>query len=229
MKKISNAGMLGVLAVLASFSVGTSVFAYTTIGTQLDFGETNSDVSSLQTFFADNASIYPEGLVTGYFGSLTRSAVQRFQTEYSIVSSGSAATTGFGRVGPTTRDRINSLISNGGWTTSTSDMSGPALYSVAKTENNNSATFTWNTNESAVSKVFYNTSPITMNEGDINSVGFGATNGFTAMGDGLARTAHQITVTGLQPNTIYYYVIVSTDLKGNVSVAYPNNTLRTTN
>jgi hypothetical protein len=66
-----------------------------------------------------------------------------------------------------------------------------------------------------------------MNEGDINSVGFGSTNGYTATNDNLSRTSQQVTMNNLLPNTLYYYVIVSTDLAGNVSVMGPNNTFRT--
>lgn len=228
MKKISNARMFTMFTVLASLGLASQVFAYTTINSQLDFGEKNADVTSLQAFFKDNAAIYPEGLVTGYFGSLSRSAVQRFQSQNDIVSSGSAASTGYGRVGPTTKDKINSLINQGGWGGSNmSDVSGPWIYATNKSVSNTSATFTWNTNENASGKVFYNTSPVTMNEGDINSVGFGSTNGSVAINDNLARLSQQVTLTNLVPNTTYYYVIVSTDLAGNVSVWNPNTTFRT--
>jgi peptidoglycan hydrolase-like protein with peptidoglycan-binding domain len=225
MKKTTHVGKFGVITLLAAIGLGAQVFAYTTINSQLDLGETNADVTSMQVFFADNSAIYPEGLVTGYFGNLSRSAVQRFQVQNGIVSSGSAASTGYGRVGPSTRDKINSLITQGGWVVS--DNASPWIYSVSNSVTNNSATFTWSTNEIAAGKIFYNTSPITMNEGDINSVGFGSTNGYTANNDGLARTSQQVMMANLQPNTLYYYVIVSTDLKGNVSVVGPNNTFRT--
>ena len=227
MKKISNVGKFAFVSALASLSIATQVFAYNTISTQLDLGETNADVTNLQTFFKDNSSIYPEGLVTGYFGSLSRSAVQRFQTQNNLVSSGSAATTGYGRVGPSTRDAINQLINNGGWANASSDMSGPAITNVTKTTGSNTITFNWNTDELASAKIFYNTSPVTMNEGDIRSVGFGATNGFSASNDMLARQAQQVIINNLSPNTQYYYVIVATDLKGNVSVWNPNTTFRT--
>lgn len=216
MKK-TNAGMLTMLGVLASIGLSSQVFAYTMINSQLDPGETNSDVTSLQVFFKDNASIYPEGLVTGYFGNLTRAGVLRFQAQYGIDQ--------VGRVGPMTRDSINSLIARGGW--STADVSGPSIYSVVQLSTNTSATISWSTSELATAKIFYNTSPITMNEGDINSVGFGSTNGWTASSDSSVRSSHQITISNLQPNTTYYYVVVSTDLKGNVSVWNPNTTFRT--
>lgn len=226
MKKITQSGVSAlIVATIVSLGLGAQVFAYTTINSDLDLGEKNSDVTSLQTFFKDNTAIYPEGLVTGYFGGLSRAAVQRFQVENSIVSSGSAATTGFGRVGPSTRTIINNLINQGGWTLS--DMSGPFISSVNNAIGRNSTTFTWNTNENATGKIFYNTSPITMNEGDMRSVGFGATNGFVAVNDNLVRMSQQVTVQNLLPNTLYYYVIVSTDLAGNVSVVGPNNTFRT--
>ena len=227
MKKINQVGAVTALAVLVSFGIGTSAFAYSTVNSQVDFGQTNSSVTSLQTFFADNNSIYPEGLVTGYFGGLTRSAVQRFQTTYDIVSSGTAGTTGFGRVGPSTQSKINSLIGQGGWVVA--DMSGPAIFSLSNTASNNSATFIWNTDENASGKVFYSTSPVTMNEGDINSVGFGSTSGFTAVNDNVARLSQAVTLSNLQPNTTYYYVVVATDTKGNVSVINPNSTFRTNN
>lgn len=204
------------LAVLVSFG-GSQVFAYTMINSQLDLGETNSNVTSLQVFFADNASIYPEGLVTGYFGNLTRAGVLRFQAQYGLDQ--------VGRVGPMTQAKINSLIAQGGWTVA--DNSGPIIFSVSQTSNNTSATIGWSTNEMASAKVFYNTSPITMNEGDINSRGFGSTNGSTAANDTLARTSQQITISNLHPNTLYYYVVVSTDAAGNVSVWNPNTTFRT--
>lgn len=217
MKNNKNVGMFTVLALLATAGLTSQALAYTLINSQLDLGERNVDVTSLQGFFADNSAIYPEGLVTGYFGGLTKSAVQRFQAQYGFEQ--------VGRVGPMTRDKINSLITSGGWVVS--DISGPWISSVGKAVSNTSATFAWNTNELASAKIFYNTIPVTMSEGDINSVGFGATNGLTVTNDSLARLSQQITVTNLQPNTTYYYVVVATDLQGNVSVWNPNTTFRT--
>lgn len=215
-KGVSTA-TLAVAALLVSVGIGSHAYAYNTISSQLDLGESNSDVSSLQTFFADNSSIYPEGIVSGYFGNLTRAGVLRFQAAYGLAQ--------VGRVGPMTRDKINNLINNGGWTTQ--DVSGPSISSVSNTVTSNSATFNWNTNELASAKIFYNTNYIAMNEGDINSLGFTSLNGYTATNDNLARQSQQVMITGLQPNTTYYYVVVATDLKGNVSVWNPNTTFRT--
>lgn len=185
---------------------------------QVNAYERSENVSRLQAFLATNPSVYPEGLVTGYYGPLTIAAVERFQRLYGIDA--------VGRVGPLTLAKINSLISGGGFGSSV-DVSGPQFYSVTQGITPSSITLTWSTDELATAKVFYHTSPILMSEGDINSVGFGALTGQVATNDGLARNAQQVTINGLQHNTVYYYVVVATDLKGNVSVWNPNTTIRT--
>ncbi len=197
--------------------------AFSPISSQLDFGESNGDVTKLQTFLAANPSIYPQGLVTGYYGSLTVNAVKAFQNFYGLSP--------VGRVGPLTIAKINELIANGSWGNGggsvSGDATGPQFTSLTNTIAQTSATFTWSTNENATAKVFYNTSPVRMNEGDINSVGFGATSGLTGGNDNQLRTTQTVTVAGLQPNTVYYYTLVSTDANGNVSVWNPNTTFRT--
>ena len=72
--------------------------------TNLYFGVLNDgDVRCLQQFLKNQgADMYPEALVTGYFGNLTTSAVRRFQKKYEIPE------TGF--VGPVTREKINALL-----------------------------------------------------------------------------------------------------------------------
>jgi len=88
---------------------GTTSGSCVTITTPIGPGSSGSNVTALQQFLARDRSIYPEGQVTGYYGTLTTTAVQRFQTKYNIVSSGSPSTTGYGRVGPKTLDVINSM------------------------------------------------------------------------------------------------------------------------
>lgn len=65
---------------------------------------TGGEVTKLQQFLSDS-DLY-DGPVTGYFGPLTLSAVQKFQAESGTVSSGSPDTTGYGRVGPATRNAL---------------------------------------------------------------------------------------------------------------------------
>jgi peptidoglycan hydrolase-like protein with peptidoglycan-binding domain len=75
----------------------------------LSVGTRGADVTALQDFL--RAKGYMSDASTGYFGVLTEAAVQKFQIANSIVSSGSAATTGYGAVGPKTRSIISTLCS----------------------------------------------------------------------------------------------------------------------
>ncbi len=75
----------------------------------LHTGLQNADVTTLQTFLkSQGTEIYPEGLVTGYFGSLTEAAVGRFQLKNGLVND--AEDLAYGYVGPATRAKINSLL-----------------------------------------------------------------------------------------------------------------------
>ncbi len=72
-------------------------------------GTSGDEVNSLQTFLkVQGTEIYPEGLVTGYFGPLTRAAVGRFQIKYGIVSDEDDPD--YGYVGLGTREKINFLL-----------------------------------------------------------------------------------------------------------------------
>ncbi len=76
------------------------------------FGMRNKQVKCLQEFLkSQGEEIYPEGLVTGYFGPLTKAAVIRFQEKYNLeilVPYGLKNGTGF--VGPRTRAQINKIL-----------------------------------------------------------------------------------------------------------------------
>lgn len=75
-------------------------------------GDAGNDVKKLQEFLAKDKNIYPEGFVSGYFGGLTESGVQRFQVKHGIVAFGTPETTGFGIVGPATLKKLNELCAN---------------------------------------------------------------------------------------------------------------------
>lgn len=78
----------------------------------LSIGLFGNDVRCLQQFLKNQAGIYPEGLVTGYFGRLTKAAVTRFQEKYaSEILSPIGLSRGTGFFGPLTRAKINSLLS----------------------------------------------------------------------------------------------------------------------
>ena len=54
----------------------------------LQFGVQGDDVKQLQEFLKQFPEIYPEGLITGKFGHLTRSAIKKFQIKYNLESHG---------------------------------------------------------------------------------------------------------------------------------------------
>jgi len=74
----------------------------------------NDDVKCLQTFLkSQGADIYPEGYVTGNFGSLTKMAVIKFQNKYaSEILSPLGISQGTGYVGSSTRQKINLLLTS---------------------------------------------------------------------------------------------------------------------
>ncbi|GEM_PF-2189354 len=68
----------------------------------LQKGSKGDAVTRLQEFLKTKTDSYPDGLVTGYFGELTESAVRRFQTTYGIDP--------VGIVGPKTRAKLNEIL-----------------------------------------------------------------------------------------------------------------------
>ena len=69
-------------------------------------GSSNTEVHALQEFLAKDSAVYPEAVISGYFGPATERAVKRLQVKYSIANAGTA---GYGAVGPKTRVLLNSL------------------------------------------------------------------------------------------------------------------------
>ena len=70
-------------------------------------GMADSEITTLQQILKNLPGIYPQGIVTGYFGNLTLQAVKNFQLQYNIVSSPTDG--GYGIVGPKTREKLNQL------------------------------------------------------------------------------------------------------------------------
>lgn len=67
-------------------------------------GMSGEDVTTLQEILAADPEVYPEGLITGYFGSLTENAVKKFQKKHGIEQ--------VGEVGPKTKMAINQFLSS---------------------------------------------------------------------------------------------------------------------
>ena len=115
----SQAAAPATSATLPTTPTDPNIFCPTIVRT-LSLGSNGTDVASLQRFLAQNPLIYPEGAVTAYFGAFTQSAVQRWQSVYNIVSSGSPSTTGYGAVGPRTRAAIAASCVNNSASSDTS-------------------------------------------------------------------------------------------------------------
>lgn len=74
----------------------------------LAYGARGADVTALQQFLkSEGADIYPEGIVSGWFGQLTKKAIARWQVRQGIVPSLSDAYAGV--FGPKTRAAVNAL------------------------------------------------------------------------------------------------------------------------
>ena len=69
---------------------------------QLRRGMGGDEVRDLQEFLAEDRDVYPEGLITGFFGPMTENAVRKFQRKHGIES--------VGEIGPKTRARIHELL-----------------------------------------------------------------------------------------------------------------------
>ena len=218
--ELLTGGTIAVMFALAPFGIQS---AFAAISSQLDLGDRGAEVTELQTYLSTTPSIYPERLVTGYFGQLTKAAVERFQTSVGIVSQGTPATTGYGRVGPLTQAAINARLGGGGGNVG-GDVYAPTIKSINVTTDNNGASVTWTASEASMGKVYYSTSPIRIsNIFDATGVFSGEpiVTGTLAQYDGLARVTHTVNINNLTSNTTYYYLIVVFDSSKNVSITTP--------
>lgn len=96
---------------MASTTPTTEVTATTTpqncsLARTLGRGSRGEDVTSLQKFLLASGMLSADA-VSGFYGPLTEVGVQKFQTTKGIVTSGTAASTGYGAVGPRTRAQIS--------------------------------------------------------------------------------------------------------------------------
>jgi hypothetical protein len=93
--------------------VPTSSVAVGKLLINLNFGMIHPDVLILQKimnnygFVIYSSGAGSPGSETNYFGMLTREAVRKFQCSKSIACDGNESITGYGRVGPMTRNALN--------------------------------------------------------------------------------------------------------------------------
>jgi peptidoglycan hydrolase-like protein with peptidoglycan-binding domain len=170
---------------------------------QLEVGSVGNDVSDLQTFLSIDRTIYPQALVTGYFGQLTKTAVSNFQRVNGISV--------VGRVGPITMAAINAQMN--------SDVDAPIINSLNLNTSSSGATINWNTNEVASAKVFYSASPIVLTEAS-QTTGVGIS-GYSVIANSNLTTSHSGYIGGLQSNTVYNYVVYVRDGAGNETITLP--------
>jgi peptidoglycan hydrolase-like protein with peptidoglycan-binding domain len=126
MKKIA----LSFIIALLVFSVASEVLAQgnsqaARFNRSLSKGVSGDDVRQLQEILAADSSVYPEGLITGYFGALTENAVKRFQKAYDIEQ--------VGAFGPKTRAKMHSLLATGSTTISLPPGQAKKLLGLAST------------------------------------------------------------------------------------------------
>lgn len=201
---IRIAGALLLASALALLSFASPTFALSgTAGP----GDSGQAVVEIQQYLATDPSVYPEGLVTGYYGALTTVAVQRFQCRENIVCSGSPSTTGYGRVGPITLSEMLALRGTGGADESFSaDVSAPIMLPARVTVGSTTAVVSWTTSEPTYSRVAHGFSwPFVIASApSVSAAGITAT--------------PTVVLTGLLPNTLYYFVRQSVDYGGNIQM-----------
>jgi hypothetical protein len=73
----------------------------------IQLNTTNTQNRILQFLLAGDKEIYPEGLITGYYGPLTKAAVQRFQLKYNITTTTDPY---YGYAGPATRAKVREVL-----------------------------------------------------------------------------------------------------------------------
>ena len=212
----SAAGAVAVALLAFAFSLPRESHAatLTQLSSQLDVGSTGPDVTTLQTLLASNPLIYPQALITGYYGPLTQTAVTQFQIGYGLPA--------VGRVGPQTLDLINQLIANGD---TTLDVSAPIVTDLKVVPSSTTATITWSTNENASGSVHYDIFPISFTE--VSAAHQEPLTSGTLISETTSGMWHSITITGLTPGHLYYFSTESRDTTGNVSVTLSQSFMTT--
>lgn len=192
----------------------------------LKVGMSGDDIKTLQELLATDSDIYPEGLITGYYGKMTEKAVKMLQKKLCIDQ--------VGQVGPQTMRRINELLEEGAGksyggegghvpagllrasgiqkklcATTTPDTIAPIITNLIATGTTaTTVRIKWTTNEKANSKVWY---------GATTSITTATPTAMVSSNE--YELSHTITLSGLTATTTYYYVAVSADKAGNATTS----------
>jgi peptidoglycan hydrolase-like protein with peptidoglycan-binding domain len=92
------------LPTLASADNATSTAVEASMIGQLHRGSSGNSVKLLQALLAADSSVYPQGVISGYYGALTAAAVARFQKKHGLAA--------VGTVGPKTLLKISDEIAS---------------------------------------------------------------------------------------------------------------------
>lgn len=172
-------------------------------------GSKGESVTELQKFMKTNYYIYPAGVISGYFGTLTKAAVIQLQAAYSLSQDGV--------VGPQTITKINTAMALGvGF-----DLNAPVISNFALQTNQSSMTVSFNTDESTRSQLYYSTNPLQIEEEST----YGQApfiSGTLAPYTNDLKNSHSISISNLQTNTTYYYMMRTMDSSGNMTVTWPS-------
>ena len=207
-KKFMFLGVIGIFAmVFATLPSFVRADFSPLSGRSLTVGSSNGDVTALQQFLSSGKDVYPSGLVTGYFGGLTKAAVIQLQLAYDIDPIGIA--------GPATNAKINSVISNG----QGMDISAPIIYNLTTSVSGRNMYINFNSNEAVKTTVFYDTTLINWNE-PTTSLGSPIISGATLV-DNTFSSSKQLTLSNLNANSNYYFTVMTTDSRGNISLTVP--------
>lgn len=196
-----------VAAAVALILVSASTAHAQTFTRQLDIGMTGSDVSALQVFLAQDSTLYPEGLVTGYFGRLTSAAVSRFQARNGLPA--------VGRVGPRTLIALNAVAG-----IPTSGLYAPVISGLTVSAGQSAASINWSTNKPASGLVYYGTTYPTLIEAPVGTSNV-TVGGAIAITDTALRNTQSVTLSNLAANTTYYYVVYTKTATGDVQLTWP--------
>lgn len=248
MKKIMVVGATLVLfALIANVALAQS--GNLKLKKHLRLGMSDADIALLQEILATDPDVYPEALVTGYFGPLTEKAVRKFQAKNGIET--------VGNVGPKTFARINELLTLGAGnsgkvppglliapgiakklatTTVREPLPGQKLPpGIAKKLAKNNTATTTDTGAPVISKlsatstasttltVSWKTKSWKTNEGANGKLWWGTTTPLTvdssSMSNGTYKKKHSFTISNLTASTTVYYVAVSADKYGNTATS----------